>query len=75
MDLFSMIANAQVVDADGECAGPVVGIHVVGGKMVITAALEAILEEEDDGDDPDEEEAEPEVSDNLLRVVAGNEKV
>lgn len=35
MDLFSMIQNAMVTDADGNELGEVEAVHVIGGKMTL----------------------------------------
>lgn len=83
MDLLSMLMNAKIRDMDGDEIGDVIGIHIGGGKLVVTVDDEIELDEED-GDDPDggEEIDDEHELDNIeevpkptpLRAVAGGKK-
>jgi hypothetical protein len=83
MDLLSMLMNAKIRNMDGDEIGDVIGIHIGGGKLVVTVDDEIELDEED-GDDPDggEEIEDEDELDNTeevpkpvpLRAVAGGKK-
>ena len=83
MDLLSMLMNAKIRDVDGDEIGDVIGVHIAGGKMIVTVDDDLELE---DGDDPDggeevDEDDEHELDNTEevpkptpLRAVAGGKK-
>ena len=83
MDLLSMLMNAKIRDMDGGEIGDVIGIHIGGGKLVVTVDDEIEFEEdEDDPDGGEEIDGDGEELDDVeevpkptpLRAVAGGKK-
>lgn len=66
MDLLSMLMNAKVKDVQGEDVGEVFGVHIAGGRLVVTVDVEVEYEEDPDGG---EEEDIPEDDIGPLRLV------
>jgi len=83
MDLLSMLMNAKIRDMDGDEIGDVIGIHIGGGKLIVTVDDEFILEEDEDdpdgGEEIDEDEGELDNTEEVpqpvpLRALAGGKK-
>lgn len=53
MDIMSMLMNARVMDEDGDEIGEVVGISIIGGKMMLSTNVDFELDFDYDEDDPD----------------------
>ena len=49
MDLLSMLVNAKIRDLAGDEIGEVVGVHITGGKLLVTVDTDG----EDEGDPDD----------------------
>ncbi len=55
MDMLSMLMNAKIRNMDGDEIGDVIGVHIAGGKMVISVDDEIEIEVEEDDPDGGEE--------------------
>lgn len=70
MDIFSMLQNATVFDAEtDEAICQIVGFEVANGRIFFNAVL---FGEEIDGPDDGDKEEIPEPSKAPLRVIAGD---
>ena len=83
MDLLSMLMNAKIRNMDGDEIGDVIGIHIGGGKLIVTVDME-LGDGEYEEDDPDggeevDDEHELDKTEEVpkpvpLRAVAGGKK-
>jgi len=82
MDLLSMLMNAKIRDMDGDEIGDVIGIHIGGGKLILTVDDEIEFEDEDDPDGGEEIDEDDKELDNTkevpqpipLKAVAGGKR-